>query len=236
VRRLLVFLVVLVLLVLVADRGAAVVAGRALGEQIRASQNLDRAPDVSFAGFPFLTQAVGGTYRAVDARFSEVHGAQGVSVQDLDVTLHGVHVPLAAVISGDLQEVTVDSTEADGTVTFAGLNAAANRRLPTGAGGLRMSADGPDTVAFTGGYPTPLGTLNLAGKIKIEAVDGTVKLSVQPDSLKEVPASIRDDIANLVQRAVVMPPLPLGLRIDSVQVEPAGINLKASGKSLSFRP
>jgi hypothetical protein len=235
VRRLLVFLVVLVLLLLVADRGAAALAGRALAEEIRVDQNLDRAPDVSFAGFPFLTQAVAGKYEQVDAHFTEVHGGQGLSVQNLDVRMHGVHVPLAAAISGDLQEVTVDSTEANGTVTFAGLREAANRRLPSGAQGLTMSADGPDTVAFTGSYPTPLGTIDLAGKIKIEAADGTVKLTVQPETLQKVPAGIRDDIAALLQRAVVMPPLPLGLRIETVQVNAAGINLGATGRSLTFR-
>ena len=229
------FLVVLVLLLLLADRGAAVLAGRALGEQIRVNQNLDRAPDVSFAGFPFLTQAVAGTYEQVDAHFTEVHGGQGLSVQNLDVTMHGVHVPLAAAISGDLQEVTVDSTEADGTITFAGLREAANRRLPSGAKGLTMAADGPDTVKFSGTYPTSLGNIELAGKIKIEAADGTVRLSVQPESLERVPAGIRDDIAALLQRAVVVPQLPLGLRIESVQVTAAGIKLKATGKALTFR-
>ena len=229
------FLVVLVALLLLADRGGAVLAGRALGEQIRVHQNLAQAPEVSFGGFPFLTQAVAGTYEQVDAHFTEVHGGQGLSVQNLDVTLHGVHVPLAAAISGELQEVSVDSTTADGTITFAGLREAANRRLPAGAQGLTMTADGPDTVAFSGAYPTPLGTIDLAGKIKIEAADGTVKLTVQPESLAKVPAAVRDDIAALLQRAVVMPALPLGLRIEAVQVTPAGIKLTATGKQLTFR-
>jgi hypothetical protein len=235
VRRLLVFLVVLVLLLLLADRGAAVLAGRALGEQIRAEENLDEAPDVSFAGFPFLTQAVAGRYERVDAHLTEVHGGQGLTIRNLDVTLHGVHVPLAAAVGGDLQEVTVDSTEADGTVTFAGLEDAANRRLPSGAKGLRMRAGGADSVLFAGTYPTPLGTIALAGRIAIEAVDGTVRLTVRPDSLEQVPAGIRDDIAALLQRAVVMPQLPMGLRIESVRVTDVGIDLTASGKSLTFR-
>jgi hypothetical protein len=156
-------------------------------------------------------------------------------VENLDVTMHGVHVPLAAAISGDLQEVRVDTAEAGGTVTFAGLREAANRRLPGGSQGLTMTADGPDTVAFSGSYPTPLGTLDLAGKIKIQAVDGTVKLTVQPETLEQVPAAIRDDLAALVQRAVVMPQLPMGLKIDSVRVNGAGIVLTASGRSLTFR-
>jgi hypothetical protein len=234
VRRLLVFLVVLLLLLVLADRGAAVLAGGALGEQIRSTEHLDQAPDVSFAGFPFLTQAIQGTYQQVDARLTEVHGGQGLTVQDLDVTLHGVHVGLADVISGALDQVTVDSTEAIGTITFAGLQEAADRRLPSGSGGLRMEAAGPDRVAFSGGYPTTLGTIKLAGQIQIQAVDGKLQLTVLADSLNGVPAGVRDDIRSLLQRAVVMPALPLGLRVDSVSVTDAGIRLKASGKSLTF--
>ena len=49
-------LVLLVVLLVVADRLAARVAGQVVADRIKASQHLTTTPKVSVKGFPFLTQ------------------------------------------------------------------------------------------------------------------------------------------------------------------------------------
>src|SRR4051812_44061551 len=62
VRALLVVLLLLVGLAVVADRVAVGVAEDRVGEQLAAKGGLAGTPEVDIAGFPFLTQAVAGTY------------------------------------------------------------------------------------------------------------------------------------------------------------------------------
>ena len=54
-RRLLIVLVVLAALLVVADRVGVVVAQNRLASQIQQQLDLDRKPDVSIRGIPFLT-------------------------------------------------------------------------------------------------------------------------------------------------------------------------------------
>ena len=65
-RRLIIILLVLVGLVVVADFGAAALAESAFSRQMRSQLGLVDDPSVRFNGFPFLTQAISGTYSSID--------------------------------------------------------------------------------------------------------------------------------------------------------------------------
>ena len=62
---LLIVFVVLVGLAIAADRVALAIAEDKAASTLRNSQHLSSTPDVSVPGFPFLTQAVAGSYGSV---------------------------------------------------------------------------------------------------------------------------------------------------------------------------
>ena len=136
-RRLLVALVAIVLLLVVADRVAVAAADRVVASRIQTDQQLDTRPKVSIHGFPFLTQAIGGTYDDVTLTLHDLHRG-GVPVRTLAVTLRGVHVPLGSVLSQHLRSVPIDHANATVLITYADLNSfIGNRHLTVheGSGG-----------------------------------------------------------------------------------------------------
>lgn len=139
-RRFLIgILVLLVVLLVVADRVGAVVAAHVLADKIQTDEHLPSRPDVSIGGFPFLTQAIAGNYSDVTVT---VHGltVSGVPVSTLVAHLHGVHVSASAAIKGDVHRVPVDRADGRVVLSFADLNRYLAGRLRISAtSGLRVS-------------------------------------------------------------------------------------------------
>ncbi len=121
-RALLVVLALVVALVLglalVADPIAEGIAEDRVAAALRDSGELAGTPDVDVVGWPFLTQAVSGTYD--DVRISltadELGQPEGTRA---DVRLRGVQVPLSDALSGSVQEVPVDRLDATATLSYA---------------------------------------------------------------------------------------------------------------------
>jgi LmeA-like phospholipid-binding len=116
VRKLVIVLVVLVGLGVTADFGAAAAAEYQVAKQMREELGLATDPSVRINGFPFLSQAVLGSYSAIDMR------AAGLTVGPLhdvavEATLRDVDAPLSDLRSGDLQSVRV--AEAAGRVRIS---------------------------------------------------------------------------------------------------------------------
>src|SRR5207237_3090699 len=114
--------VVLVGLLVVADRVADAVAQRLVADRVKSDQGLSTTPDVSIGGFPFLTQAISGTYDDVTLRVSDVH-RNGVAVTSIVVHVSGVHVSLGAVLSNHLSSVPIDRARATVLLSYSDLDA-----------------------------------------------------------------------------------------------------------------
>ena len=67
-RKLIIGIVFLLGLGLVADFGAAAYAEYRVSRELRTGASLESDPEVTFNGFPFLTQALGGKYKDVYVR------------------------------------------------------------------------------------------------------------------------------------------------------------------------
>src|SRR3954453_4745609 len=102
-RALLVVVLLLLGLAVLADRVGVGIAEDKVGEQLAAKGGLAGTPDVEIAGFPFLTQAVAGTYDDVRIALTAEQLGQPEGTR-ADIALHGVHVPLSDAVSGSLQE------------------------------------------------------------------------------------------------------------------------------------
>jgi hypothetical protein len=121
VRRLVVALVVVVGLLVAADRIAVVAAQDVVAKRIQREQGLLVRPDVTIGGFPFLTQAIAGTYDDVSVVLRDVRRGP-VPVARITAHLRGVHVPLGDVVRQHLGQVPVDRASAAVLVTYAALD------------------------------------------------------------------------------------------------------------------
>src|SRR3954464_5188644 len=83
VKALLTLIVVVLLLLVAADRVAWYVAEKGVAQAVQDSEKLDKRPDVSIGGIPFLTQAWSGLYQDVTVTFEDFPAAEGVTVDKL---------------------------------------------------------------------------------------------------------------------------------------------------------
>ncbi|MDF2710706.1 MAG: hypothetical protein K0R62_6358 [Nonomuraea muscovyensis] len=144
-RKLIVFLFILVVLLVAVDRVAVAGVERDLSNRIAAAADLSGKPTVTIEGVPFLTQAVAGRYPEVRFDLGTLTYG-GVPVQDLRGVANDVTAPLAD-ISG---EVAVGANP----VKFN-----AELRVDVADGGIRLTAERiegvPDSLARLVNYTIP---------------------------------------------------------------------------------
>ena len=232
--RFLVTVVVLVVLVVGADRAAAFLSARAVAQRIQHSQHLPSAPTIGFAGVPFLTQAVAGRYQKVQVGLSQVPSRNGLVLQRLDATLDGVHAPLAAVLNGTLTTLPVDHADATARVTFAELEASANSRLD-GRVHVLLGRAGTDRVMVTASVPSPIGTFSVTGQVQLTASQGRVVVTLLPDTLSGIPDGLGAAVAQQIDVSALAPALPFDLSIRSVSVDSSGLLLAATGSNFVIK-
>jgi hypothetical protein len=140
VRALLVVLLVLAALLVIADRVGVAVAEDQVADRIAEQAGLPGPPEVDITGFPFLTQAVSGTYDEVRIQLTSEDLGQPDGT-DADIALRGVQVPLSDVISGSVQQVPVDRVDGTATLSYDLLSAQleGDTRIERDGDGLRIS-------------------------------------------------------------------------------------------------
>src|SRR5262245_62121400 len=110
-KVLLVFAILLVVGVVVADRVGVRIAQNEIGKQVAAQYNLQSQPEVTIHGIPFLTQAIQGDYDQIDVKLGN-YTEQGVTVGDVTIEMRGVKAPLSEVAGGNADNVTADTATA----------------------------------------------------------------------------------------------------------------------------
>lgn len=118
----LIALVVLLGLLVGADRVALLVAEDQLASRIQSSQHLSQKPGVSIDGFPFLTQVVSRDFPHATV---DIHGltANGLTISDLHADLRGVHV------NSGFNAATVDTLTATAELSYADIGKALSSQL-----------------------------------------------------------------------------------------------------------
>ena len=231
-RALLTLIVVVALLLVAADRVAWYVAERGVATAIQQSEDLPQRPDVSINGVPFLTQAWRGRYRDVDVAFRDVPAADGVTVESLDAHLTGVHVPLRDVLNRSVERTPVDQAAATGRVTFAALDAASARQIPSSRLIVRYGpGSAPDRLSLTGTYTTRAGAIRLRGETRLTARNGSLVATLVPESLN-VPVVVRATVARLLGVTYELPELPFGFQVRSVTVAEDGVTVSAAAENV----
>ncbi|MGY1698938.1 LmeA family phospholipid-binding protein [Geodermatophilus sp. SYSU D00766] len=230
-RTLLVLLALLVALLLVvglvADPIAEGVAEERVAAALRDGGDLAGTPDVDVAGWPFLTQAVSGTYD--DVRIS-------LTAEDLgrpagthaDVTLRGVHVPLSDVLSGSVQEVPVDRIDGTATLSYALLSErlGAGTVLQREGDGLRVTR----TVEVLG-YTVPL---TAVGRVSLDGQDLVVDVEEAAAAGVDVPDAVVDRADDALDLRYPVA-LPFGLRLTGVRPADDGVDVAVEATDTVLR-
>lgn len=222
-RKLIIFLIVLVLLLVGADRGAMYAAQSAVSKQLASSYDLDPAPKVTIHGFPFLTQAVKGTYDQIDVDMAEVT-RDNVRVENVKARLYGVHAPISEVIS-NARRITASRATGTGLVPFD----IVKKRLPDG---FKVKESGGELVLS--GKARALG-ISVPVKASLKLSVGLEGVVAKPDKITvaggRVPGSV---VAGQLGFEVPVQDLPMHLKVQQVQVKPKGIQVSASASDVQF--
>ena len=197
---------------LIADRVALIYAVDRVARQIRDRGFLTK-PQVSIAGFPFLTQvAARRLNKVVVSTAGKKLGP--VEVKRLDVTLYGIRV------SSSYHVRTASELSGTALIGFAGLAGAAG--LP----GLTVAADGPDRVKITIG---PGQGIEIATARVTPAGPGGIRLAVI--SAGGIPMAALGSLRDI---NLPLPALPLGTTIQDVSVTGQGVLVRLVGHNVSF--
>ncbi len=223
-RRLLIGLVLLIGLLVAADRIAVVVAEGAVARTVQQSQHLQHRPGVSIGGFPFLTQLAAGKFD--DIRLSDhdvtLDGRNGsLHVSSVVVTLRSVTV------SRDFTSATAARTTATAGIDYADLSAALGVHV-TYADAGRVRASASTTVAGV----KVTGTVTARPVVRNGAL-AFVSPQVDVNGV-DVPPAAAEALAGVFGDPIPLSGLPYGLTVRSLRATASGIVLSVSARNLTF--
>jgi len=219
VKALVVVLVLLLGLAVLADRVLHGMAEDRVATELAEKGDLQGTPEVEIAGFPFLTQALGGRYDDVRISLTAEELGQPAGTR-ADVALHGVHVPLSSVLSGSVTEVPVERIDGTATLSYDLLAAqlGGDTTLRREGDGLRITR----TVELLGQMIplTATGTLTLDGNDLVLDVANVAGAGV------DVPDFLTDRVADRLDLRYAVPALPFGLTLSSVTPDDDGVDVR----------
>ncbi|GAA2548966.1 MULTISPECIES: LmeA family phospholipid-binding protein [Streptomyces] len=238
-RTLLIVAVVLGGIFVVVDRVAVNLAESEAADRLKATENLATTPDVSIKGFPFLTQAAGGSLDEVQVGIEGYEAATGdgsrrIRIADLRADMKGVE------FSGDYSSAVADRATGTATVAYDELlKAARSDATQVGPGvtaevvGLSDGGNGKikvevETTVLGAELPEPVSVLS-----SVTVVDGDT-VRVQADALPsfggvEIVESRVRRIIDFEQR---IDGLPGGIRLDKVEAARDGVDITVKGSDI----
>jgi hypothetical protein len=223
-KGLVIGLIVLIGLVIAADRIGLRVAQDEIAKSVASQYQLDHKPKVTIKGFPFLTQAVDGKYDEIDVYVGDLPQL-GVKLTNTTVALKGVKAPMSDAVKGDSSKMIADSAVSTATVGYADVDKEAPKGMKVSATGSALQVHGPVTVLGVSRTVTATVTVQPAGR----------SVRVLPQTVKTGGATLP---IGLVQQAFsfTMPVkgLPLGTRISEVRVEPDGLRVSTSAEHVKL--
>lgn len=221
----LVLLLVLLGLFVAADRIALSFAENKAATALQSSQHLSTKPDVSVAGFPFLTQLAA-------RRFGEVIVTAGdVTVgENRDVNLERVRVDLHDVtVTNGYSAVHASTATAQATIGFAELSRLLHTPVRDGGDGRLVAEPTVHLLGqtFSGRVSAVVHASSARG-----LTFGDPKVSVNGVN---VPSAVADALARVFDHAISLSGLPFGVRVTGAAVTSAGVEVALAGNDLTYR-
>jgi hypothetical protein len=222
-RTLLIVVIVVIGLLVAADFAGRAVAENVLASQIK-SHGFPKKPSVSIKGFPFLTQLAARKFQQVDLSSSDVPEGP-VTIKTVNAVLNGVHV------DSDFKGGTVDRLTGSAFISFPEVsNALQTQAGPlgslVGSSGLTLSSVGHNEVRASVNLVVTSGSATW----RITQVSGN-ELEAQLVGSSGLPSAVTSAISSI---KLPLPSLPFNLTIKDVQVTPDGIVGQLDGRDISF--
>jgi hypothetical protein len=228
VKALLVVLLLLVGLAVLADRVALGIAEDRVATQLVEKGGLQGSPEVEIAGFPFLTQAVGGRYDDVRISLTAEQLGQPEGTR-ADIALHGVEVPLSSVLSGSVAEVPVERIDGTATLSYALISdqIGSDTELSREGDGVRIVR----TVEILGQSLR----LTAAGQVTLDGSDLVVDVEEASGAGIDVPDWLLERATDLLDIRYTVPALPFGLQLTDVTPTEDGVEIRVEAEDAVLR-
>jgi hypothetical protein len=222
VKALVITLVVLVGLLLAADRIGVRVADSQVAAQIQQREKLPGKPSVDITGFPFLTQAVSGTYDDVRIALTAADLGQPAGTS-ADVDLRGVHLPLSSVLSGSVSRIPVDRVDGTATLSYALVSQQIGHGTTLSWAGDGLQLRTSVTVLGRTVPLTAVGRLTLDGDQLVVHAEQASAAGVQ------LPSALVARAGQALDLRYRVPALPFGLHLTGVRPTAAGVVVDVAG-------
>jgi len=231
IRRLVIFLAILLGLAALADRGLASAAGNATARQIRIHEDLKEDPSVNFRGFPFTTQAVRGKFRAVDVTARGVQ-RNGITFSRVEAHLEGVRVKLSKALKGRVTAVPVSRGTATVTLSYGDLSA----YLATKPGNIRIALrDGQPVVVSSFGIPG-IGAVDVEGTPAVTVAGDVVRIRVSNvhtvGGERGLTTTLAATAATRASFSLAMNDLPFGIKVVTASLTADGLVVGATAEGI----
>ncbi|MFI6457599.1 DUF2993 domain-containing protein [Streptosporangium amethystogenes] len=224
-RKLIAFLVLLLVLVAILDRVAVAGVQREIATQATAKYDLESPPEVTIEGIPFLTQAVAGRYEEVKVAAGAMT-VSGVALSSVDFTLYGVTAPLADLVLRP-QQVDMRAERVVGSVVvpLKTLSQRAPRGIKVDVAGDALNVSGEITVL---GQKVPV-----KAALKVEIVEGGLKLVPEKVTLGGgIPVP---DPERFINFRIPIGKLPYDVKLTDIKVTPEGLRISGEASDVPLR-
>ncbi|UFS98597.1 DUF2993 domain-containing protein [Nocardia huaxiensis] len=226
-RALLILVVVLGIALIVGDRVAVTMAQNEIARQIAAEYQLPNQPKVTIDGFPFLTQAVDGTYREAEISVGDWTD-QNISVRNLNVTLTDITAPLSDLLQSRTENLVAATATATALVPYDTVKTYAPAEV-------EAISHGPDGLHVTGtfsvqGIPVP-------ATVVVTVAPTADGIEVTPVSVQPATTGITIPLALLRDSLTFTVPLhrlPLGAQLTTIEPSSDGLDVTAVAHDVRF--
>jgi hypothetical protein len=224
-RNTIIVVLALIVLFIVADRGAVLYAQNQVAQQFKEQGGFEGTPSVSIKGFPFLTQVIAHNIHEITITSDKIK-AGPVTITNLDADITDVK------LNGAFTAGTIGHLDGQALIPFSGLTSALGGAL--GGGDLGDLASGV-TIKSAGGNK-----IKASFDLLIVSGSATLKVTREPgnkihiqliSSSGDLPSEVTDQLKDLT---VPIPALPLGMKIQRIQVTADGISIHVTGQNVKF--
>lgn len=231
-KRLAVTLLVLLGLLLAADRGGAALAAQAVAQQAQAEARLAAPPEVSLGGFPFLTQALAGRYDEVTVRATDVPAGE-VRLSAFEAVLSGVELPLRDALSRAVTAVPVEGLLAEAVVGYDELT------RQSGEAQLVVAPAGDGRVRVTGEVEVLGRTVSATAVSRVELTGQELLVTAESYEVGDQTADalLTRALGGRLDLRLPIEGLPYGLEVRGLEVRRDGVAVLAgAGRTVLGRP